>query len=849
MSKFPHLTSNGNESDFPDIDNVKVYQYDNTYDYEKFDHAQMRLILCKVPWDMGEAHVGARTISGIGNVVYFENQKARDEWFDNLDDDECFRFQTKYRALHRDNQIVLPIPYDVAARFNYLAVYYEPIPNPDNPVMYEVPGGITGWFWFVREVEFLAPNSTRLHLMNDAWQTFIYDIEIPYMMLERGHAPMKDTSVKEYLRDPIAHCAGLLADDVNYGDTPRIAVSSHEHVINGGALSDMYAVIVANSTPTGTWGTKAGGTWKVPANQSFVQGVPASFAFAVKATDLSTFLSSMKSQVPQFAQTVQAVFFANEDLISISGTFTFCSHTCYTIASSYTSVFVHDIDKADFKYSSKYADIAKLYTYPYSVIVLTDQDGVQTEIRVEDTHGSIKLDYCASLAFPFLKVRGEITNVGKNPRKGIVFHNVSTRNMPIGGNWYDLLFEWQIPTFSILQEASTHNDYATHFDRVQEAYAADNAKTSADASADTAKANADANADTMLTNEQATQAGLVSNKNDAKALANLKIDTITDGGTISQIGGSGGYIADTYDAALDKLSDDTDADQILMIQMAGFAEDTIVASAVVNAGGSIAGGIASGAAQGAALGVPGAVAGGIAGGTAQAITASSSAAIAITNNSNVVSANISHSDAKFRSARDNAMALANAQIAYNGAIKDADNDYLDDTVDRFSGVGGINNANAGRDNATQKANATRTQNTEKANNVRARDTVSHSIANQIAQAALEPAQVFGSSTNGDGAITKPLALFSTVVTQDDYAIARAGDEFLRYGYMYNRQYEFDGNWCKMPRFTYWKLSDFWVRGLQVPDMYVDKIRFFLFGGVTVWKNPEDIGHFNIYENV
>ena len=808
MSKFPHLTTNGNVSDFPDIDNVQVYKYDNQYDYEKFDHAQMRLILCKVPWDMGEAHIGARTISGIGNVVYFDNQKERDEWFDNLDDGECFRFQTKYRALHRDNQIVLPIPYDVAARFNYLAVYYEPMPNPENPVMYEVPGGITGWFWFVREVEFLAPNSTRLHLLNDAWQTFIYDIEIPYMMLERGHAPMKDTSVKEYLRDPISHCAGLLADDVNYGDSPRIAVSSHEHVLNGGALSDMYAVIVANSSPSGTWGTKSGGTWKVPANQAFTQGVPAPFAFAVKATELSSFLSAMQTAVPQFAQTVQAVFFAGENLITLRGTFSFCSHTCYTIASSYSSVSVHDIDRADFKYNSKYADIAKLYTYPYAVIVLTDQDGVQTEVRIEDTHGSIKLDYCASLAFPFLKVRAEVTNVGKQARRNVTFHNATTRNMPIGGNWYDLLYEWQIPTFSILQEASTHNDYATHFDRVQEAYAADNAKTSADAHADTAKANADANADNVTDNADVTMDG-----NDA-AVAISNAGAYTDNNLTNTLS-YGLNFATNY------LIDWSTASTIAA------NEKQAAISALTSVGQGVLGAVASGNPVGAAASLGSSIIG-------------AAGAVASQEIANGLLATDAHQTKALNDASYNGNTNTNTYKTDNQT--DVQSDLTDNTND-------VIQAHAANDSATMKANALRTQTTEKANNVRTRDTVSHDITNQIAQAALEPAQVYGSTANGDGAITKPLALFSTVVTQDDYAIARAGDEFLRYGYMYNRQYEFDGNWCKMPRFTYWKLSDFWVRGLQVPDMYVDKIRFFLFGGVTVWKRPEDIGHFNIYENV
>ena len=87
-----------------------------------------------------------------------------------------------------------------------------------------------------------------------------------------------------------------------------------------------------------------------------------------------------------------------------------------------------------------------------------------------------------------------------------------------------------------------------------------------------------------------------------------------------------------------------------------------------------------------------------------------------------------------------------------------------------------------------------------------------------------------------------------MVTQSDSSIAQAGDEFLRYGYMYRQYWQFDGNWNIGKHFTYWKLSDFWVQGLNVPDMYMDRLRFFLFGGVTVWRKPEEIGKVSIYEN-
>jgi hypothetical protein len=138
--------------------------------------------------------------------------------------------------------------------------------------------------------------------------------------------------------------------------------------------------------------------------------------------------------------------------------------------------------------------------------------------------------------------------------------------------------------------------------------------------------------------------------------------------------------------------------------------------------------------------------------------------------------------------------------------------------------------------------------TETANAARARNTSQEAISNGIKQAALNAPFEYGSFADNQQATTKPIAMFANVVTQTKNAIEMAGDEFLRYGYYYGKQWEFDGNWNIGDHFTYWKLKDFWVKGLNIPDMYVDKLRFFLFGGVTVWRKPEDIGYVSIYEN-
>lgn len=777
------MTANGNESDFPNIGNVKTYDYDNKLDYSRFDNVQMNITLCKVPWDMGEAHVGNRTISGIGNVVWFGDKETRDKWFDAIPDNECYRFATKYKELHRDNSIVVPIPFDVAARYNYVAVEYEPFASSSDLLEYESTVGLENWYWFVREVEFLAPNSTRLHLLNDAWQTFIYDMDIPYMMLERGHYGMHQTSANKYLSNPIANNSYLLAREEDAPNAPRIGASTHEHVFNTG---NMYAVVITSANATGAWGSKSGSDWRVPSTQGYNQGVPTYRAFAVAVDSFSSFVSNMVADVPQFMQTVQAVCFIGESLLNLGASFAFCDTTCYNVGATYKRATVHAITKNDFGYDRKYADIAKLYTYPYAEIVVTDSNGDETEIRIEDTNGKIELDYCLSLVYPWLQIDGAITSTGKTARRNISFANVSNRNMPIAGNWFDMLVQYEIPTFGLYESAAKVNDYATHFDRAQQAYAGDNAQANQNANAANTVNNA---AVTTAANSAVTAASNTSAHAVSSNTQTYNTGTAAANNIISQMGTASTIAANEMQGAISAAS--------------GFTNSAI---------GAISSGNAVGAATGILSGIVGA--------------ASTMASTNVANGLTAVNASLS------QAANSGSATAANTKTSWDtDAQVAAANDIT-------SAQNTATTSHAANDSATITANATRD-----------RATVTGAINNQIAQAALGAPETFGENGNGEHSATRPLAVYSNVITQDDYTIKRCGDDFLRYGYSLDAQIEFDGNWCVMPKFTYWRLSDFWVKGLQVPDLYVDKIRFFLFGGVTVWKKPEDIGNTSIYENV
>lgn len=806
--RFPHL--DGNTSPFPDVSTVDVFKYDNSFDYSRYNYTQMKLTVCTVPWDMGEAHIGNRTIEGIGNVVAFESKAARDAWFAAIPANECFRFETKLKKLHRDNVIDVPIPFDVACKYNYVTVEYSLFANDNSPVQYENADGLRKWFWFIRECEFVSPNTTRIHLMIDAWQTFIYDIQIGGMMLERGHAPMFATTVDDYLENPIRSCSNLLAPDVNYGTT-TISKAQSSFILND---ANMVCLIISTANPfeVASWGSKANGNWNVHANGHFqTQGVPSLCAFALDPANLSQFLFNVDSTVPQFMQTIRAISFVAAKLVTLGNSVTFAGYPIYEVTATPVQNNLYSLSKADFGFGVLYEDIAKLYTYPYSYIEVTDELGNVSEIHIEDTNGSIKVESCVNLVFPWLNVTSQLTGIGRTARSGINFKNVTDRTFYAQGNWYRYVKEWSIPTFEVTQSPQTYNDYNTHFDRAQQATAYNNQYTSEIASANTAQTNANADADTAIANAALQQAA-----NTANNSAN-----------------------NTYQLAI------TDADRYLNNQQASASNAYISTSTnndVAAADAQAAIGAASAGVTAAASAVGSLASGNIAGAIGSAIGGAASVASTIASNN--VAVNLKQSQAEVAKASNNTNAAQSntnmntknaAWTANASALTLNANDLVDGTTDNSAATA---KANASRSNATQSANAGRTL-----------DTAQNAVANQIAQAGLADAQEFGQANNGDNATTRPMGLFANVVTQNDYAIGRAGDEFLRYGYMYNGQWLFDGNWNVGKYFTYWKLSDFWITGLNVPDAYVDRIRFFLFGGVTVWSNPADIGNVTIYDNM
>lgn len=911
--KFKYLGDQG----FPHANTVDVYKYENNIDYERFNYSQMKLTICQVPWDLGEAHIGNRTIDGVGNVVYFENQEKRDDWFNSIADNECFRFETKYKELHRDNTIKVPIPFDVASRYNYVFVEYTLFANDNSLLEFEKDDGVRKWCYFIRNVISESPNTTVLELMEDVWQTFIYDFDVTGMILERGHAPLFAIQTDEYLKNPINNCDFLLTEDVNFGDLQKVT-KTQATVIND---ENLKACVATTSNILGDWENN------IPAkNVSTFDGVPAINIFCCDAENLDAILLILNTEYPQFRETIKGVFFINKDLITLGTSFKLGSVECNEVISNSNQInrSILERSKSDWNYGSDYENIAKLYTFPYSAFEITDEKGKSSLIKIEETSDTLSINISANLVFPYLNLQGVIKGVGGNEENTIRFSNVTKKSFKSSGRWYDYLQEWQIPYFSVILDSSTHYDYSTRFDREQMLNDAQVAQTISNRNANLAKkisnrntetdkdnSNRDAtttrdntnrSASTTKTNsdnEASTNATNATNvANATKTIQNNNAQNILDNAN-AQVSANNTINTKGNECATSDCNLSNALSQALQAWDAGYTLATVntesdakAQSAAISSAGSMVNGAVNGAVSGATAGPAGAALGALTGLVSSGINA------AVTGATTAIGINLEHEKANLaiQNSQDKTTSTNNNNTERTATANNAKTGQTSAT-NTMTLTSSANTASALRENASTEntasinaTNATKTTTTEnnkrqydtsKTNNdnlyttttanitntynnlitnatdtydvsiENAQDTYTNAqnrIQNLINQANLRAPLECGNCENAGSATTKPQALFVNIVTQSKGAIKQAGDEFLRYGYRFDQQWKFDGNWNIGKHFTYWKLKDYWVKGNNFQDYYQDALRFFLMGGVTVWRNPEDIGAVSIYDN-
>ena len=83
---------------------------------------------------------------------------------------------------------------------------------------------------------------------------------------------------------------------------------------------------------------------------------------------------------------------------------------------------------------------------------------------------------------------------------------------------------------------------------------------------------------------------------------------------------------------------------------------------------------------------------------------------------------------------------------------------------------------------------------------------------------------------------------------DIAAIRTIGEYWLRYGYMVHKFLQPPSSLMAMTKFTYWKMSETYIKAAPMPETYKQTIRGIFEKGVTVWATPSDIGFIDIADN-
>lgn len=804
MSKnFPHLS----DTAFPNFDNVNVFRYKNVFDYTRWI-PNTKIKLVNVNYD-----------NDYQNVVKFNDDNERDSYFNTIVG-ETITLISDLRL--QQNVIKLPIPFDVMNRYNYLIVDFPIATSDGEKINYENVNGKHRFFYFINSITPLAPNTTKCELQLDIWTTFINDAEFNYFMLERGHAPMfKASNVVDFLSNPIENNDYLLHDDIDFGDASKVAKT--ENIIFNDA--DQMVCIATTANPQGNWGSRDS-NWQVPVkNWNIESGLPTNIVvFAINEDDAKPFFTNMNSSVPQFAQTIQAIYLLPKKLLSFDTSFTFCSTTCYKLSYNHKLLDTIKLSKDMFDYDNKYSNITKLYTFPYAHIEISDANGNTSTIKIEDTGKGVGITAAASFAFPYVDIQAIITGVGSSGRSSLKFKNLTEHTYYYGGKWYDLVFRWNIPVYAFTQSAEKHYDYNTYYERNQTALAID---TEYDNAIDYARAAwHDKTSDTSLLDVKKDISILKNNElfhwrrsqeNMSRAHTNfINVQTTRTDNELSTMS----FQNSTYS-------------KLATADVSGFLIDNIfgASSLAVSIGTNNVIGYAT------RFGNNNVFEFSYGGEVKDSDTAVSPYQLA---------ALYTPPDDYYQGFQGNSLKEQNTFISDITKVTNQNTKIVRDN-DYHAVVGGKSEHSIESDTtdnnlvpeygADYEGTATRNRDTGKAG-----------IQAGIDDAGIDKPIRFGTTAYGETAQETPMGLFVNIITEKPDEIAQAGDYFLRYGYACNRVWEVDNlNLCK--HFTYWKATDLWLNGFKgIIENVQESLKDIFKRGVTIWRNNDDIGAVSIYDN-
>lgn len=841
--KFPHLDG---ATPFPGADAHVYEQYTNVYDYHMWT-PNTKIKLCRVKWrDDGR------------DAVKFRDDDARDAWFDALDGEAVALDTSMYIARADTDGVKIPVPYMTAQRYNYLVVDFSadimrsPLQQTDCQTRYH---------YFVTRITAEAPNTTTLVLRRDVWTDYINTTTINGLLLTRGHAPLTETTPAKLLANPRANCRDFTLPDVDYGNAAsNIRKSTPYNLQNGAryiclaatfspdqlqAMSGVRGTNITDSGPTyinndGTVGGFAWGAGNV--STSNVTGAGTAYnsvdnltvsnvtMYALESSKISgDYFDTLSAYYPHIMSQITAVFVVTANMMRLGNAVSVNGVEWHTVSGTRTKLANIDLTTDDFGYTTEYARITRLYLAPYAHLEVSDNIGNQTRVEIADC-GHLSVQSVTSLSYPILRQIAWLDGIGADGDTSITVNAIDgtsiTGNVP-NADVLKTLISHDIPTYALQRraiDAHRANSYNREVAQAREnaILAYENGARSANVSlANTTRSNANSVANTNLSN--ALNTTITNNSNNAS-------NEIYKTNTTQQnllLAASNTKIDEMNTATLDLTTN------LVNTEVAASAIGTVTAA--IGAIGTAATGIAVTAATG--------------GAAAPMVAAGLGAAgsIGLSGASFATGASKTTAEAAYKQAYNDAAALTAKK--YNGQANSV-SIAMSGMQNLQSTTLNTNNTNAS--NATNTSIAANNANTSNANAGASRDqtidnakrimlnTRSNTNAawRDLLNHAAQPVGAYGGDNFKQATGLDTLTV--KVVTEDNGAIAAAGDYMLRYGIASNKLYN-NPNLTLCNHFTYWQAGDVWLTNNLAGNDALDTMRERLTDGVTIWNDPEEIG--------
>lgn len=848
---FPHLQ---NATTFPGADTRVYEQYRNVFDYNVWTPNTV-IKLCHVNW-YDDYH----------DVVKFSDDVARNTWFDKLDSETVKLTTNMYIARADTDGIKLPVPYMTVQQYNYIVVdFSRDIVNTP----YQKTDVQTRYHFFIASVRAEAPNTTTCTLMRDVWTDYINTVTINGLLLSRGHAPLMETTPQELLKNPRANCRDFTLPDVDYGSAAsNIRKSTPFNLQNGTRYICLAATFSAeqlqtmsnargtnitdsDATYSNNDGVVAGFSWGAGnISTANVTGAGTSYnsvdnltasnvsMYALETSKISgDYFDTLFAYYPHIMSQITAVFVATANMLRFNSSVNVNGVEWHTVSGTRTKISDINLTIDDFGYANEYAKITRLYLAPYAYLEISDNIGNKTRVEIADC-GRLAVQTITSLSYPILRQIAWLDGVGGDGNASIGIDAINgatiTADVP-NADILKTLISHDIPTYA-LQRRAIDAHRADAYNR-EVAQARENAII--------AYENGARSANVSLTNTNRNNANSIANTNLSNALnstvtanSNAASNAIYKNNVTQQnllLTASNNKIDEMNAATLDLTT------QLVNTEITASAIGTVTAA--IGAIGTAATGIAVTAATG--------------GAAAPMVAAGLGAAgsIGLSGASFATGASKTTAEAAFKQSYNDAAAFTAKK--YNGqansvSIAMAGTQNIQSTTLNTNNTNASNTTNSSiaannANTSNANASASRNQSVDNAKRVmvNTRSNVNAAWRDLLNHTA-QPVGAYGGDNFRQAAGLDTMTM--KIVTEDNGAIAAAGDYMLRYGIASNKLYSRPSlTPCK--HYTYWQCADIWVICPFAQNEQLQVIKDIFSNGVTIWTNPEEVGGDFTHDNL